>query len=146
LDHTVVADRFTGTAVLSTEAARDLGTLGYVARASGLGLDARRDHPFTDLGEFPVATRTSGDVLARVQVRADEIATSVELIVRLLDGMTPGAEAVEVASAGPGVGVGVAEGWRGTIVHRVELTPDGALARVKVVDPSFFNWPALPVA
>src|SRR5690606_18253921 len=64
----------------------------------------------------------------------------------LLDGMTPGAEAVEVASAGPGVGVGVAEGWRGTIVHRVELTPDGALARVKVVDPSFFNWPALPVA
>ncbi|SDR24020.1 NADH-quinone oxidoreductase subunit C [Thermostaphylospora chromogena] len=146
LDHTVVADRFTGTAVLSTEAARDLGTLGYVARASGLGLDARRDHPFTDLGEFPVATRTSGDVLARFQVRADEIATSVELIVRLLDGMTPGAEAVEVASAGPGVGVGVAEGWRGTIVHRVELTPDGALARVKVVDPSFFNWPALPVA
>ncbi|NUP47023.1 MAG: formate hydrogenase, partial [Catenulispora sp.] len=45
-----------------------------------------------------------------------------------------------------GSGVGVAEGWRGTIVHRVELDADGALSRVKIVDPSFFNWPALPVA
>jgi Ni,Fe-hydrogenase III large subunit len=24
--------------------------------------------------------------------------------------------------------------------------PDGTLARAKPVDPSFFNWPALPVA
>ena len=43
-------------------------------------------------------------------------------------------------------GVGIVEGWRGTIVHRVELTDDGKLSRVKIVDPSFFNWPALPVA
>src|SRR5690606_2477347 len=96
LGHTVVADRFTGTAILSAEAARDLGTLGYVARASGLPVDARRDHPFTDLGDFSVATRTTGDVLARFQVRADEIATSVEIILRLLDGMAPGPETVEI--------------------------------------------------
>jgi Ni,Fe-hydrogenase III large subunit len=38
------------------------------------------------------------------------------------------------------------EGWRGTIAHRVELDANGVLRRVKVVDPSFFNWPALPVA
>lgn len=38
------------------------------------------------------------------------------------------------------------EGWRGTLVQRVELAPDGTLNRVKIVDPSFFNWPALPVA
>ena len=43
-------------------------------------------------------------------------------------------------------GVGIVEGWRGTIVHRVELGPDGALTRVKIVDPCFHNWPALPVA
>ena len=30
--------------------------------------------------------------------------------------------------------------------HRVELRPDGSLARVKIVDPSFFNWPALSYA
>jgi Ni,Fe-hydrogenase III large subunit len=38
------------------------------------------------------------------------------------------------------------EGWRGTICHRVELDRDGNLSRVKIVDPSFFNWPALPIA
>jgi len=37
------------------------------------------------------------------------------------------------------------EGWRGTIAHRVEIA-DGTLTRVKIVDPTFFNWPALPVA
>lgn len=32
------------------------------------------------------------------------------------------------------------------IVHRVELAAAGELTRVKVVDPSFVNWPALPIA
>ena len=31
-------------------------------------------------------------------------------------------------------------------MHRVELAADATLSRVKIVDPSFFNWPALPVA
>lgn len=31
-------------------------------------------------------------------------------------------------------------------MHRAELAPDGTLTRVKIADPSFFNWPALPVA
>ncbi len=42
--------------------------------------------------------------------------------------------------------MGIAEGWRGTITHRVEIAPGGQLTRVKIVDPSFFNWPALPIA
>ncbi len=45
LDNSLVAERFTGTAILTPQQARDLGTLGYVARASGLSIDARRDHP-----------------------------------------------------------------------------------------------------
>ncbi|MBE1586649.1 NADH-quinone oxidoreductase subunit C [Nonomuraea angiospora] len=143
LRHTVVADRFAGTAVLSCDAARDLGTLGYVARASGLDLDARRDHPFTGLGDFTPARRTTGDVLARFQIRAEEIAASIALITHLVDGPI-----AADASAGEGSssGVGLVEGWRGTIAHRIELAPDDTLARVKIVDPSFFNWPALPVA
>ncbi len=43
-------------------------------------------------------------------------------------------------------GLGLVEGWRGTIAHRVEIDAHGVLSRVKVVDPSFFNWPALSVA
>ncbi len=50
------------------------------------------------------------------------------------------------ATASPRAGLGVVEAWRGTLVHRVELTGAGMLSRVRAVDPSFFNWPALPVA
>ncbi len=31
-------------------------------------------------------------------------------------------------------------------MHRVEVDRSGRFTRVKVVDPSFFNWPALSVA
>jgi Ni,Fe-hydrogenase III large subunit len=41
---------------------------------------------------------------------------------------------------------GLVEGWRGRIVHWMMTGDDGALHRVKIVDPSFFNWPALSYA
>jgi Ni,Fe-hydrogenase III large subunit/Ni,Fe-hydrogenase III component G len=148
LNHTVVRDRFSGTAVLTTAQATDIGVLGYVARASGLPLDARTAHPFTDLGELAVPVRDTGDVLARFLIRAEEVRASVALLHQLLPTLT----AQPVASTAPPrrarrtSGVGIVEGWRGTIIHRVEVDPDHTLARVKIVDPSFFNWPALPVA
>lgn len=149
IGHSVVSDRFTGTAHLSRQEATDLGTLGYVARASGVMVDARHDHPF--LAAPPPActhTRTEGDVLSRFLMRAEEIPHSIDIITQLvseLDGqLTAGSAAAGTRSAA--CGVGITEGWRGTIVHRVEFSSDGTLSRVKIVDPSFFNWPALPVA
>ena len=150
LGHTVVRDRFTGTAPLAAQAARDLGTLGYVARASGLDADARRDHPITDLRPaLTVPTAGTGDVLARFQIRAREITASVAIITDLVQGANPGLVSYWPPLDPPATaasGVGIVEGWRGTIVHRVELAADGTLTRTKIVDPSFFNWPALPVA
>src|SRR5206468_4938904 len=86
LDNSVVRDRFTGTAVLTAEQATDLGTLGYVARASGLAVDARHDHPFLP-GGFPHTkhANTDGDVLSRFTVRAEEIQASVAVITQLVD-------------------------------------------------------------
>lgn len=150
LGHSTVRDRFTGTAVLKTEAAREIGCLGYVARASGLAHDARIAHPFTDYGpQLDVPVHTSGDVLARFLLRAEEIDASLALIEQLADGLSAPHAILGpplVPGAGPRTGVGLVEGWRGTIATRVELAPDGTLTRVKPVDPSFFNWPALPVA
>jgi Ni,Fe-hydrogenase III large subunit len=147
LDHGTVRDRLTGTAVLSQDSARQLDVLGYVARASGVDSDARRDHPFLDAPESwaPVLHET-GDVLARFRVRAEEVAVSVAMV-RELTGALGSAltDAAPVVPA-PGSGAGVVEAWRGTLVTRVDLDESGSLARVKVVDPSFFNWPALPVA
>ncbi|MFI6344156.1 NADH-quinone oxidoreductase subunit C [Streptomyces sp. NPDC050560] len=150
LGHSTVRDRFTGTAVLTAEAAREIGCLGYVARASGLRDDARIAHPTTGLATPPDTPRhESGDVLARFLVRAAEIDTSLALIEQLSGELSAPLTALAPPpppGAGPGSGVGLVEGWRGTIATRVELAPDATLGRVKPVDPSFFNWPALPVA
>ncbi|MFI9387735.1 NADH-quinone oxidoreductase subunit C [Kutzneria sp. NPDC052558] len=145
MDHSVVNDRFAGTAVLTAKQAADLGTLGYVARASGLTVDARHDFPFLRTGlPRTVPSRTDGDVMSRFLVRAGEIQESIATIIALLHDARDRDDTPP--SAVSGSGVGIVEGWRGTIVHRVELAADGALRRVKIVDPSFVNWPALPVA
>jgi Ni,Fe-hydrogenase III large subunit/Ni,Fe-hydrogenase III component G len=144
---TVVMDRFRGTAALSAADALGLGTLGVVARASGLPLDARVAHPFTGPGAgFRPARRDSGDVMARFEVRAEEARTSLHLIAQLA-----GQARTLTSSAPPGprrggTGLGIVEGWRGSTLHRVEITPAGVVTRCKIVDPSFLNWPALSVA
>lgn len=150
LRNSTVRDRFTGTALLSAEQVRDVGALGYVARASGVDHDARRDHPFHDATTgVSTVTDIRGDVLARFLVRAGEVQASVALLNLLLAEARSGAwigERPQQLTGGRTSGVGLVEGWRGTIAHRVEVGADGRLTRVKIVDPSFMNWPALPLA
>ena len=145
LRNSVIYDRFADTATLSRDDARALGCLGYVARASGMPTDARLDHPTTALPAQEVAA-TTGDVLARYTVRRDEFAASVALACDLVDNHSGPIQFITtVPAGGTRSGVGIVEGWRGTIVHRVEINAD-AITRSKIVDPSWFNWPALPVA
>ncbi len=153
MGHSVVADRITGTAILPTGQAASIGTVGYVARASGLAVDSRADHPMCDLGpDFSTVLEHAGDVRARYLVRAREVAVSTKVIADLAarcDGpvaTAPTGTTADITSAGTVAGLGVVEAWRGTLCHRVELDRDGAISRVKIVDPSFLNWPALPMA
>jgi Ni,Fe-hydrogenase III large subunit/Ni,Fe-hydrogenase III component G len=143
----VVYDRFAGTSVLSTDDAHAMGCLGYVARASGIRTDARLEHPtsampITEIGSL------DGDVLARYILRRDEFAASAALARYLAESHTgPTTYATQPPSVHTtSSGVGIVEGWRGTIVHRVEIDTEGRITRAKVVDPSWFNWPALPIA
>jgi Ni,Fe-hydrogenase III large subunit/Ni,Fe-hydrogenase III component G len=147
LRNTVVYDRFAGTAVLCQEDADALGCLGYVARASGMRTDARLEHPTTALPVTEVGA-AAGDVLARYTVRRDEFAASIGLACYLVESHTGPTEYAEAPPAphAPRSGVGIVEGWRGTIVHRVEIDAANRITRAKIVDPSWFNWPALPVA
>ena len=146
----LVMERFTGTAVLDEAHARDLGVVGVAARASGLAFDVRQSHPSVLMpGSFSPAIRTVGDVLARFEVRVEEVRTSLSLLgdftqrAGTLDAVTVPLQAQPGQSAS---GVGIVEAWRGAAVHRVELDREGRLSRVKVIDPSFHNWPALPVS
>jgi Ni,Fe-hydrogenase III large subunit len=146
LKNTLVLDRLDGTGVLEPDLARDYGVLGYVARASGIDVDARRDHPFAAYSEltFRVPVAATGDVKARATIRVDEVHESVGLIRQACTRLAPGPFRTAVGQPDPFVpALGVVEGWRGRIVHWVMAAEDGLLHRVKVVDPSFFNWPAL---
>ena len=146
--NTVVMDRFKGTAVLTAQDAAGIGTLGVVARASGLTLDARIAHPFTDLGSgFHPAVQPGGDVLARFTVRADEV-TSIphphhrarRAGHRAQRHRAPGSR----TAAAPGSGSPKAGGAAPSTASK--STPPATLTRCKIVDPSFLNWPALSVA
>ncbi len=148
-DHPLVANRLNTTAVLPTGRARAFGVLGYVARASGIAVDARADQPFVDLGAgFHVVTAEAGDVRARFDVRVGEVAVSAGLIRDLANRIAGRTAVTPTPRPGPGdgAGLGVVEAWRGTLVHRVEVDAEGVLTRVKVVDPSFSTWPALGIA
>jgi Ni,Fe-hydrogenase III large subunit/Ni,Fe-hydrogenase III component G len=146
--NSIVMDRFTGTGVLTAQQAHEIGVLGVVARASSLRNDARVMHPFVQMpANFHGVQRETGDVLARFEVRCDEVDVSLHLLKDFVSREGP------LTVEGPGEivqraghGTGIVEGWRGAITHRVEFGLEGALQRVKVVDPSFFAWPALPVA
>ncbi len=146
LRNTGVYDRLAGTAILPPEDAHALGCLGYVARASGVRTDARLDHPAAGLPVTEVGA-TAGDVLARYTVRRDEYAASTELACHLIETHSgPRQYETEVSRRAVRGGVGIVEGWRGTVVHRVEIDDADRIVRAKIVDPSWFNWPALPVA
>ncbi len=146
--NSTVVDRFTGTAVFRSDQATEIGTLGYVARASGLAIDAWRAYPFAPLyADLAVPVHHTGYTLARFRVRVEEFDASIALLHGLVAVAHPGRHGrAPTARNSAGSGVGVVEGWRGTIVHRVELDDAGLVTRAKIVDPSFLNWPALLVA
>ena len=68
-----------------------------------------------------------------------------DILRQALEGIPHGNVSVELPDALPpsSSALGWAEGWRGECLHWVETDEEGRLARVKVTDPSFKNWPGL---
>jgi Ni,Fe-hydrogenase III large subunit/Ni,Fe-hydrogenase III component G len=149
LDSALVLDRLHATGVLTNRTAHELQVSGIAARASGIDADARRDHPYAAYGElkFRVPVFQEGDVWARMMVRVEEARESINLIVQALEGMPAGQTRRHISALPANASAfGLVEGWRGPIWHWVAVGENGGLARVKVKDPSFSNWPALNYA
>src|SRR5262249_35393146 len=91
LKNTLVLDRLEGTGILKPEVASDHGVRGYVARASGIDLDARRDHPFAAYPHvtFNVPVFPNGDVKDRMTVRIEEVHESAEVIQQACRNLPP---------------------------------------------------------
>lgn len=145
-DYPSLEDRLVGTGYLSEDDARALGCTGYVARASGLDLDVRRDRPYApyDGLEVEVPVLADGDVAARVQVRTRELLASLDLMDRLLGQLPAGRVRAAMPQPPAGAaGLGMIEGWRGEIITFVRFGADGCIERFFPRDPSWFLWPAL---
>lgn len=144
-------DRTVGTGVLSTALARQFGCGGYVGRASGRSVDARRlpGYPPYDMLRFEVPIRQDGDVDARIWIRIREVEQSVSLIDQLLDAMPAGpiAQAFGLLSGAEArEGIALAEGFRGDVLVWIRTAVDGSVERCHLRDPSWFQWPLLEAA
>ena len=144
-----VLDRLETTGTLSHADAYRLGITGIAGRASGIDRDFRRDHPHSAYSRlaFRVHTRHEGDVLARMNLRIDEVRESYALLEQLQN-QEPGAPARTGAVAIPPLeqALGYVEGWRGEILHWAMTDKEGKVFRWKITDPSFHNWRAVTLA
>ena len=144
-----VMARFEETGVVARESAEDLGLVGPAARACGIALDVRQDHP-TGAWRFlqlPVPTWHTGDVFARAFVRWLEVEQSARFVREQLLALPRGALRVPVGPCAPEhVVVSLVEGWRGEVCHVAITDAAGRFAHYEVVDPSLHDWPGLAMA
>ena len=147
IDAGTFTDRVDGTGMLTHQAALDLGVVGMAARASGVDGDFRRDHPHDAYEQlrFGIPLEEGGDVRARLMIRAREVEQSLSILHQVLEHLpdTPLLAPLPERLPARASALGWVEAWRGPCTHWVAIDDHGAIARVKISDPSFLNWPAL---
>ncbi len=144
--------RFEAAGHLNAAQAREIGAVGPVARACGIPLDVRRDHPFGPFAEHPVVPvlAHSGNVHSRAWVRWRELFESHRFLAEALEALarTPcDPKPAPVPRLAPeSLCVALTEGWRGEVLHLAITDDQGRFARYKIVDASFHNWFGLALA
>lgn len=142
-------ERMERTGIVSTAAARDLGAVGVTARASGLAVDARHDHPYAGYPDLrvPLAVKMTGDVRARADVRIDEAFVSFRLVEELLAALPAGPLAVGAPSIPPNrTALGVTESPQGENIHWVRTDANGRIDRYRIRAAAYCNWPMVALA
>ena len=109
-------DRTVGTGIVHPELAQRFGAGGYIGRAAGRDVDARRQpgYPPYDVLAFEVPVQNEGDVNARVWIRIKEVEQSLHLLDHILDGLPGGPLRTELP-VGSGEGHTLVESFRGDV-------------------------------
>ena len=143
-----IAMRTKGVGVLPKEDALRMGAVGPHARASGVKVGVRKDAPYSSYEDFDfdVPVVESGDVFARVVVRALECYESIKIIRQALENLpaTPINLGNKLIKIQPGQAVCRHEAPRGQLSHMV--VGDGSFNnhRVSIHVPSYKNTPTVP--
>lgn len=140
---TTVIDRLETTGIIERSLINPLNVTGPAARASGIAIDNRIDHPYGIYPLIEVIKRTAdkGDVLSRFNIKADEITDSIGIIQRLITEIKDG-EFVTSVPVKDGCSFAIIEAARGQNCHWVYIR-NGIIDRYKVRTASFCNWQAI---
>jgi Ni,Fe-hydrogenase III large subunit len=154
-----VQARLQGVGTVSTQAARDLGLTGVVARASGIPLDVRHALPGSLFAACPppASTEATGDCWARMSQRMNEAQSSSQWLIDRLadtaldlvhtpDPRAPQAQPPDWDLQANALCVSLIEGARGPVMLALETDRTGQLIHAKVQDPSLANWFGLAFA
>ncbi|MNF45440.1 Hydrogenase-4 component G [compost metagenome] len=142
--------RLEKTGVISREQSASIGTVGMVAKTSGIKRDIRATHPHDLYPEFnhqPIL-KNHGDVYSRVQIRDEEIRQSIEYIRKLLKNIPEETNNRKPLNAPQtnSFALSLIEGWRGEICHCAITDEQGEMVCYKIKDPSIHNWLAVALA
>lgn len=140
-------DRLHNTAKLDSDKAENIGVTGPTLRATGVREDFRLQDP--DYEGLRCATSQMGDSLARMEVRAEEVFESVEIISdmsgelkELRDSGIAPAAGNKSALDGSGSGIGYCESPSGLLAYFVELR-SGKISSLYAATPSIFGFKAI---
>jgi NADH-quinone oxidoreductase subunit D len=138
--------RTRGIGTMSLEEAKRFGTLGPVARASGVKRDVRLEAPYGAYKRYPVSIITDerGDLEARFVVRMKELLVTCFTIRTIVDNMPTGPIAARFPRKVPaGETVSRVEAPRGEAFYYIKSGGGESPTRLKIRTPSICNWTAV---
>jgi Ni,Fe-hydrogenase III large subunit len=143
-----IQKRTRGVGVAGKKLVKEFGLIGPVARAAGVDIDCRCDHPYAAYNrvEFDVITENDGDVWSRLLVRAREVFESIRIIRQCLDKMEDGPIQLEIKDELPvgRLGLSSVEAPRGESHHFLITGENNRPRRWRVRAPTYQNLQAVP--
>jgi Ni,Fe-hydrogenase III large subunit/Ni,Fe-hydrogenase III component G len=146
---TAIHRRTKGVGCITKEETMLWSLVGPVARARGVDIDARRDHPYAAYDEvkFDVPVLDSCDVWATVVVRILETFESIRIIRQALDKMPAGPIMAEFSEDVPPLrhAISAVEAPRGEVVHYLITGEENRPERWRVRAPTYPNLQGVPL-